>query len=82
LTYAANKRRNQSDTSLSTSDSLSEAKEEGEIAVNTVVAFKLAGSLDALPCGCDLDQDTVLLDPNRLVKSNEFLGLGTTVRFI
>jgi len=60
---------------------LSEAKEEGEIAVDTVVAFKLAGSLDTLPCGCDLDEDTVLLDANRLVKSNELLGLTITVIF-
>jgi hypothetical protein len=80
LTYAADERRNQSDASLSTSDSLSETEEEGKIAVDTVVALKLAGSLDTLPRRCDLDQDSVLLDANRLVKSDEFLRLRTTIR--
>jgi hypothetical protein len=75
LAYTANEGRNQSDTGLSASNSLSEAKEEGEVAMDTVVALKLAGSLNTLPCGCDFDQDSFLLDTNRLVKSNEFLRL-------
>ena len=74
-TYTADEGRNQSDTGLGASNSLSETKEESEVAMDSVVALELAGSLDALPCGRNFDQDSLLLDANRLVKGNELLGL-------
>ena len=43
--------------------------------MNAVIALQLAGGLDTLPGGGDLDEDTVLLDTDGLVESNELLGL-------
>jgi hypothetical protein len=44
--------------------------------VNAIVPLKLPSSLDTLPSGGNLDKDTILLDANRLVESNQLLGLG------
>jgi hypothetical protein len=38
--------------------------------------LELAGGLDALPCAGDLDEDTLLLDADGVVESDELLGLG------
>lgn len=61
---------------LGAGNSLSKAKEESEVAVDPIVALELAGSLDALPCRCNLNQHTLLLNPNGFIESNELLGLG------
>ena len=71
----ADEGRDQSDTSLCASNGLAEAEEEGQVAMNAVIALQLAGGLDTLPGGGDLDEDTVLLDTDGLVESNELLGL-------
>ena len=44
--------------------------------MDTLVALKLARSLDTLPSRGDLDEHTLLLDANGLVESDELLGLG------
>ena len=74
-TYTADEGRDEGDTSLGARNSLREAEEEGEVAVDAVVALELARSLDALPGRGDLDQDTLTLDTDRLVEGNEVLGL-------
>lgn len=74
-TYTANEGRDESHASLRTSDGLSEAKQESEVAMDLVVALEFTGSLNALPGRGDLDQDTVLGDPDGLVQSNQLLGL-------
>lgn len=55
MTHSADEWRDQSDASLRTSNSLGEAKEKGEIAVNAIVALELARSLDTFPGRCDLN---------------------------
>lgn len=63
------------DASLSASDSLAKTEEEGKVAVDLVVALKLASGLDALPSGSNLDQDALLRDTLVGVEGNELLGL-------
>ena len=76
MTYSANEWGDQSDTRLRASNSLAEAKEKGEVAVNALVAFELAGSLDALPGRCDFNEHAFFLDSDRFVKRNEVSSLG------
>lgn len=45
--------------------------------MDSVVTFKLAGCLDTFPGRCNLDQDTVLFDTDRVIEGNKFLGLET-----
>jgi hypothetical protein len=75
-TYTADKWRDQSDTSLSTSNSLAKAEEESQVAVNLIIALKFTGSLDTLPSRRDLDQNTLLGDADGIVKRDELLGLS------
>ena len=44
--------------------------------MDTVITLKLAGGLDTLPGRSDLDEDTLLLNANRVVESNELAGLS------
>jgi len=74
-TYTANKRRDESNTCLSASDSLAETEKKGEVAVNVVISLEFTSGLDALPCRCDFDENALLLDTDRLVESNELLSL-------
>lgn len=76
----ANERRDERDTSLSAGDSLAETEEKGEVAVDAVLLLELAGSLDTLPSGSDLDEDAVLGDSDGLVESDELVGLRTNNR--
>ena len=76
ITYTADEGRDEGNTSLRTRNGLREAEEEGEVTVDAVVALELAGGLDTLPGRGDLDEDALLLDPDRLVERNELLGLG------
>lgn len=76
MTYTSDERRNESNTSLSTGNSLAETEEESQVAVDVVLLLELTGGLDTLPCRSDLDEDTLLLDTNGVVESNELLGLG------
>lgn len=46
----ADEGRDQSDTSFSASDGLTESEEEGEVAVDLLVALEFAGGLDTFPC--------------------------------
>ena len=71
----ADEGRDESDTSLGTSNSLAETEQEGEIAVDLVITLEFTGSLDTLPAGSDLDQNAFLGDPNRLVELDQVLGL-------
>ena len=75
-TYAAHERRDERDACLGARNSLTKAKEQGQVAVNPVITLELARSLDTLPGGRDLDQDALLLDPDRLVERDELLGLS------
>ena len=45
--------------------------------MDTVIPLKLASRLNTFPGRCNLDQDTVLVDTDRLVKGDEFLCLKT-----
>jgi len=74
-TYTANKGGDQSNAGLCAGNCLSKAKEEGKVAVDAVIALEFTSSLDAFPCRGDLDQNAVLVDANRLVKSDELLCL-------
>ena len=59
---AADERRDEECTSFGAGDGLDEGKHEREVAINFVVPLQNLGSLDALPGGGDLDQDTILRD--------------------
>ena len=67
-TYAAHERRDECDACLGARNSLTKAKEQGQVAVNPVITLELARSLDTLPGRGDLDEDTVLGDTNGLVE--------------
>ena len=71
----ANEGRDESDTSLGTSNSLAETEQESEIAVDPIVTLEFTGSLDTLPGGSDLDENAFLGDANRLVELDQVLGL-------
>jgi len=43
--------------------------------MNSVVPFEFTRGLDTLPRRCDLDEDTLFLDTNGFIESDEFLGL-------
>jgi len=43
--------------------------------VNVVLGLELAGGLDTLPGGSDLDEDTLALDAEGLVEGDKVLGL-------
>ena len=75
-TYATNEWGDEGNASLSAGNSLGESEEEGKVAVDAVLLLELTGSLDTFPCRGDLDEDAVLVDTNRLVESDELLGLG------
>lgn len=81
-TYTTNEGRDEGDACLGASDSLFEAKEQSQVAVDTLVTLELASSLDALPGGGDLDQDAILLDANRVVERDELLGLWDRVKIM
>jgi len=76
MTHSTDERRNQRHASLRARNGLGEAKEEGEVAVNAVVALELARSLDTFPGRCNLDEHTFFLDSEGLVKRDKLLGLG------
>jgi len=67
---------NEGDASLGASDGLAETEEEGQVAVDAVVALELAGGLDTFPGGGDLDENAVLGDTDGLVELDELLSLG------
>jgi hypothetical protein len=67
-------------TCLRACDGLGEPEEEGEVAVDLVIALELACGLDAFPSGGDFDQDAVFWDANRGVEGNEFFGLAFRFR--
>lgn len=53
---------------LSTSDGLDSREDEGQVAVDAMLALKDVGGLDTLPGGGDLDEDAVLGDALRFVE--------------
>ena len=75
MDYTSDKRRDQSNTSFSTCHGLSERKKQGEVTMNIIITLKLASRLDTFPRRCNLDQNTVLVDTDRLVETDELLCL-------
>ena len=82
ITYTADEGRDESDARLCAGNSLREAEEKGEVAVDAVVTLELARSLDTLPSRSDLDEDALLLDADGLVERDELLGLGLGRRLV
>lgn len=72
---ATDERRDKGDASLSTSDSLAEAEQEGKVAVDAIVPLQFARGLDTFPGGGDLDEDALFLDSKTVVESDELLSL-------
>lgn len=54
---------------------MAEAEQESQVAANAVVPLELTGSLNTFPSRGDFDQDTLFLDPDRIVERNELFGL-------
>lgn len=73
---ATDKGGDKSDTGLGTSDGLSETEEQGEVAVDTFVAFELFGGLDAFPGGGYFDEYAIFFDADRVVEGDKLFGLG------
>jgi hypothetical protein len=61
---------------LSARDRLAETKQQGQVAVNVMVPFKLARGLNTLPGGCNLDEHTVLGNTLVGVELDELHGFG------
>lgn len=74
-THTSNERGNQSHASFCTSNGLAESEEKGKVTVDLVLGLKFAGSLDAFPSACDLDQDALLRDANRFIEFNQMQSL-------
>lgn len=64
----ADEGRDEEGAGLGGTDGLGEREEEGQVAVDAVVALEDLGGLDTLPGGGDLDQDAVLGDALLLVQ--------------
>jgi hypothetical protein len=47
--------------------------------VDAVLLLELAGGLDSLPGGGDLDEDSLLLDTDGLVEGDELVSLSRTM---
>lgn len=73
---AAHEGGDEESTGLSGGDGLHLREHEGEVGVDTVLALELAGRLDTLPSGGNLDQDTALIDAEGLVEVDDVEGLG------
>lgn len=73
---AADKGRNQSGLGLGSSNGLNEREEQGKVDVNAVLSFELAGGLDTLVSGGNLDEDTVLADSLLLVELDNLESLS------
>ena len=54
--------------SLGSSDGLDEGEHEGQVAVDAMLGLKDLGGLDAFPCRCDFDKNTILGDTLILVQ--------------
>lgn len=78
----ADEGRDQRNTSFSTCNGLAETEEEGEVAVDLVVALEFAGGLDAFPGRRDLDKDALFRNTLFRVESDEVLGLGDIHQYI
>ena len=76
---AADEGRDEGDTSLCAGDGLSEAEEEGEVAVDAILLLELARGLDTLPSRSNLDQDALLLDTDALVERDQLLRLEVSL---
>lgn len=63
-----NEGRDEEGAGLSTGDGLDGREDEGQVAVDAVLALEDVGGLDTLPGGGDLDEDTVLGDALRFVE--------------
>lgn len=72
----ANKGRDQESASLGRSDGLDEREHEGQVAVDSVLGLEDMSSLDAFPCGGDLNENSVLGDTDRFVKLVEKIPLA------
>ena len=59
------------DTSLGASHSLTEAEQEGEVAVDLFIMLEFTGGLDTLPGRRDFDENAFLGDANGLVKFDQ-----------
>lgn len=76
----ADEGRNEVGTGLSTSNSLDQREHEGQVAVDAVLGLQDVGSLDTLPGGGDLDEDTVLGDTGLLVELQQVSILQTMTK--
>ena len=72
---SSHERRNQVHTSFSTSDSLREGEDQGQIAVDFIF-LKCLSSFDTLPSGSNFDQDSVFRNACFLVEFHDSLGLN------
>ena len=73
-THPSNEWTDQRNTGLSACDCLTETKQQCQIAMNPVIPFQFPGSLDTLPSGRNLDQNTFFRDSDRFVQSNELFN--------
>jgi hypothetical protein len=58
-THPSNEWTNQRNTGLSACDCLTETKQQCQITVDPVIPFQFPSSLDTLPSGRNLDQNTI-----------------------
>jgi hypothetical protein len=75
-THPSNEWTDQRNTGLSACDCLTETKQQCQIAVNPVIPFQFPGSLDTLPSGRNLDQNTFFRDPDDLYRAMSSLAFA------
>ena len=66
----ANEGRNEESASLGGGNSLNLREKEGQVAVDLVLLLEDLGGLDALVCGCNLDENAGLVNALLLVQLN------------
>ena len=72
---AADEGRDERDLGLGAGDGLMQAEEQGEVAVDSLALEDLGGA-DSLPCGGDLDEDSLAADAGLVVLRDDLARLG------
>ena len=74
-THSTNKGRDQGNTSLSTSNSLTKPKKKSKVTMNVFIPLQFTSGLNTLPRRCNLDQNAVFGDTKGFIESNQLFRL-------
>ena len=61
---------------------MGDGEHQGQVAVDSIIILKNLGGFDALPCGGNLDQDSILRDSQFFVELSAISIDGLGVRIV